>query len=222
MSTYKTTEERIDSERIENIAAYMAGQLGRGFVYHDQRRREAAVKAFAAVDALQFAHLDEDAATEAAEAYVDALWAKDEVEDACRVDGDGRIDADGVAEADWSAVEEGFERRAEVAGIDSAYASLTTEAWINHKAGGDYWTPMMKAQMFELRAAMQDPEYPDKPRSGQSGFGPEPARYALGIELHDTRKFDEGREAMTPYFERVLDAHDDSYLASISVPNSLD
>jgi len=222
MSTYKTNEERTDSDRIETIAAYMAGQLGRGFVFHDQRQREAAVEAFAAVDTLQFAHLDEAAAREAAEAYVDALWTKDAVEDACRTGGDGRIDAASVAEADWSGVEAGFERRAEVAGIDPAYASLTTEAWINHKSGGDYWTPMMEAQMLELRTAMDDPTYPDKPRSGQSGFGPEPARYALGVELHDTRRFDEGREAMIPYFERILHAHDDSYLASISVPLSAD
>jgi hypothetical protein len=200
----------------------MAEQLGRGFVYHDQRKREAAVEAFAAVDTVQFAHLDESAAREAAESYVDALWAKDAVEDACRVGDDGQIDADSVAEADWSAVEAGFERRAEVAGIDPAYASLTTEAWINHKAGGDYWTPMMEAQMLELRTAMQDPAYPEKPRNGQSGFGPDPARYALGVELHDTRKFDEGREVMTPYFEHILDAHEDRSLDSLSALLSSD
>jgi hypothetical protein len=185
----------------------MADQLGRGFLHHDRRERDAAIEAFAKVDVLQFEHLDEIEAREAAEGYVDALWAKDEVEDSCRADGE--IDRDRLAEADWSAVEAGFKRRAEVVGIDPKYAPLTTEAWIKHKIGGDYWTPMMEAQMLELRVALQDPEYPDKPRYGQSGFGAEPARYALGVELHDTRQYEQGHEAMTPYFQRILDAHDE-------------
>lgn len=187
----------------------MADQFGRGFVHHDRREKDEAIEAFARVDALQFEHLDEVEARKAAKGYVEALWAKDEVEDSCRNSDDGRIDANQLAEADWSAVKTGFERRAEVVGIDPEYAPLTTEAWIKHKVGGDYWTPMMNAQMLELRVALQEPEYPDKPRYGQHGFGPEPARYALGVELHDTRKYEEGHEAMTPYFQRILDAHEE-------------
>ena len=193
---------------VERSAPYMADQLGRGFLHHDRRERDAAVEAFAKVDVIQFEHLDEVEARTAAEGYVDALWAKDEVEDSCR-DDDSEIDAERLVDADWSAVEDGFERRAEVVGIDSEYAPLTTEAWIKHKAGGDYWTPMMKAQMLELRVALQEPEYPDKPRNGEHGFGPEPTRYALGVELHDTRQYEQGRAAMTPYFQRILDAHDE-------------
>jgi hypothetical protein len=176
-------------------------------LHHDRREREKALEAFASVDALQFAHLDEEEAYRAAEGYVDALWEKDEVEDACRVDGD--ISPDRLEAADWSAVEAAFERRATVAGIDPQYATLTTEAWLQHKIGGDYWTPMMHAQMLELRTALQDSTYPEKPRNGRSGFGPEPVRYALGIELHDTRQFEQGRAAMVPYFQRILDAHEE-------------
>jgi hypothetical protein len=189
------------------VARYMADQLCQGFIHHDRREREAAVDAFAAVDTLQFAHVDAATAREAAAGYVDALWAKDAVEDACRVDGD--IDPDRLAEADWSAVEAGFRRRASAAGIDPEYARLTTDAWREHKCGGNYWTPMMHAQMLELRAALQDPTYPDKPRHGQGGFGPEPARYALGNELHDTRQWEQAREVMTPYFERIVEEHAD-------------
>ncbi|RMB13893.1 hypothetical protein ATH50_2336 [Haloplanus aerogenes] len=194
--------------KVERSAPYMADQLGRGFLHHDRRERDAAIEAFTKVDVLQFQHLDEVEARKAAEGYVDALWAKDEVEDSCRSPDDGEIDPERLAEADWSAVEEGFERRAKVVGIDPEYAPLTTEAWIKHKIGGDYWTPMMKAQMLELRVALQDLEYPNKPRYGQSGFGAEPTRYALGVELHDTRQYEQGREAMTPYFQRILDEHD--------------
>jgi hypothetical protein len=184
----------------------MADQLCKGFIHHDQREREAAIEAFAAVDVLQFAHLDEEDAYRAAVGYVDALWAKDEIEDACRVDGE--LDREQLADADWSSMRAAFERRASAAGIDPRYADLTTEAWIKHKTGGDYWTPTMHAQMLELRTALQDPSYPDKPRSGQSGFGPEPVQYALGIELHDMRKWEQARSVMVPYFQRVLEGHD--------------
>ncbi|MFC6988180.1 hypothetical protein ACFQJD_04640 [Haloplanus sp. GCM10025708] len=67
---------------------------------------------------------------------------------------------------------------------------------------------MMTAQMLEFRAALQNPAYPNKPRHGQGGFGPEPTRYALGNELHDTRQWEQAREVMTPYFQRILDEHD--------------
>jgi len=190
------------TDRIDRVAAHMADRLCRGFVHHDRREYGAAVEAFAAVDRLQFAHLDEAHARDAAVGYVDALWAKDDVEASCRVDGE--LDAAELRAADWSAVEAAFERRTEAAGIDPRYAELTTEAWLNHKTGDDYWTPMMEAQTLELRAALQDPDYPEKPRHGQAGFGPEPVRYALGNELHDTRRWDEAREVMAPYFRRVL------------------
>jgi hypothetical protein len=191
---------RIDDHDPSRIAQ----QLGMGFVYHDEREREKAIDAFAAVDTFQFRHVSEATAREASVAYVDALWAKDEIEDACTVDGE--LDRDALDEADWAPVTEAFERRASLVDMDPAYAEYSTVAWRRHKTGGDYWTPMQKAQMYELRAALQDPDYPHKPRDGQSGFGPEPTRYVLGVELHDMRKFEEGLEAMTPYFERI--AHD--------------
>lgn len=100
----------------DEAGAFMAEQLGRGFLRHDQRKRDEAVEAFGNVDALQFPHLDERTAREAATAYVDALWAKDATEGACRVDGE--IDPERLAAADWSDVEAAFARRAEVAGID--------------------------------------------------------------------------------------------------------
>jgi hypothetical protein len=190
-------------EDVERSASYMAEQLCNGFIHHDQRRREASIKAFGAVDALQFPDLDETEAVRAALGYVDALWVKDEIEESCRVN--GSLDPERLEAADWSPMEDAFERRAEVADIDPRYAELTTTAWINHKTGEDYWSPMMQAQMLELRAALGNPAYPEKPRHGQAGFGPEPARYALGNELHDTRRWDEAREVMTPYFQYILD-----------------
>ncbi|QGX94755.1 hypothetical protein EI982_08070 [Haloplanus rallus] len=190
-------------EDVERSASYMAEQLCNGFIHHDQRRREASIKAFGAVDALQFPDLDETEAVRAALGYVDALWVKDEIEESCRVN--GSLDPERLEAADWSPMEDAFERRAEVADIDPRYAELTTTAWINHKTGEDYWSPMMQAQMLELRAALGNPAYPEKPRHGQDGFGPEPTRYALGVELHDMRRWDEARDAMTPYFQYILD-----------------
>ncbi len=182
-----------------------ATHLGLGFMYHDERERERAIDAFAVADAFQFEHLDDDAVREASEAYVDALWEKDRIESACTVDGE--LDTVALDDADWSPVREAFGRRASVVEMDPAYAELSTVAWRRHKVGGDYWTPMKQAQVHELRAALQDPEYPHKPRGGQSGHGPEAAQYALGVELHDTRRFEEMTDVMVPYFERIARRH---------------
>ncbi len=177
-------------------------QMGMGFVCHDERKREKAVEAFAAVDRFQFSHVSDEVARKASAAYVDALWVKDSLEEEHTVDGE--IDFEALNAADWSAVRQGFERRARLVGINLEYAELTTTAWRRHKVGmGDYRTPFQKAQMYELRTALQDSDYPHKPRYGQSGYGPEPARYVLGVELHDTRRFGEALEVMTPYFERI-------------------
>jgi hypothetical protein len=184
----------------------VAKQLALGFKHHDQRNRQEAVDAFAVVDRFQFRHVSAETAHRAAEAYVDALWKKDAVEESCMIDGE--IDAEALDAADWKPVRRAFERRASVAGIDPAYAELSTVAWRRHKTGGDYWTPMMRAQMHELRAALQDADYPHKPRYGQSGFGPEASRYALGVELHDTRKWEQAVRAMTPYYQHIDEKHE--------------
>lgn len=182
-------------------ASQIAMHLGMGFVHHDRGEREQAVEAFAAVDTFQFTHVSEATARRAATAYVDALWEKDALEAAATVD--GTLDKAALDLADWEPVRSAFERRASLVGTDPRYAELSTVAWRRHKTGGDYWTPMQKAQLYELRTALQDPEYPRKPREGQSGFGPEPARYVLGVELHDMRRYDEGIDALAPYFERI-------------------
>lgn len=198
---------------------HLAEKICEGFVRHDRRDREGAVEAFFEVDRNQFAHIDDDAAREAAEAFVDALWAKDEVERAYVVASESADDPEafddaGLAAADWSAVTEHLARRAEVVGMDPEYATATTEAWRRHKTGGDYWTPTMVAQNHEVRAAVGDSgtgrEAPVKNRHGRSGFGHLPARYLVGIELHDMRTEEHWKQAaavMTPYFAEILAAH---------------
>lgn len=195
---------------LEEIAREMAEQICLGFRWHDRRERERAVEAFAVVDRHQFVHLEAATTRAAATAYVDALWAKDEVEASCTVEGE--LDYDALAEADWSPVEAAFAERAELVGMDPRYARDSTVAWKRHKVGGDYARPMQRAQMYELRAAMDDPDYPHKPHQGQSGYGPEAARYLLAVELHDMHTEDHWRQAletMVPYFERVLRAHEE-------------
>lgn len=199
-------EQQYKQQDPQNAAMHMV----MGFVYHDKKERELSERAFAVADRFQFRHVSEETARRSSEAYVDALWEKDRLETDCRVDGE--LDVAALDEADWSPVRDAFEQRAELVGIDSRYAELSTVAWRRHKVGGDYWTPMERAQMYELRAALQDPEYPHKLRDGQSGHGPEATRYALGVELHDMRRFDETVEVMTPYFERIAErnrAHSD-------------
>ncbi|WP_157525933.1 hypothetical protein [Halorientalis sp. IM1011] len=193
----------------QEAARHMADRICRGFRAHDRKERDAAIEAFGTVDALQFQHVDAEAARHAATAYVDALWAKDAVE----VDNmaDGEIDDEALAAADWDPVREKFRERASIVGMDPRYAQLSTTAWRNHKTGRDYWTPIQHAQVIELRTAMGDEEYPHKPRYGQAGFGPEAARYALAVELHDMhtdRHWQQAIDVMEPYFERILEAHD--------------
>lgn len=189
-----------------SLARRMAGELARGFRAHDRGFREKAVDAFAFVDEHQFAHLDEQEARLAATAFVDALWAKDEIE--FQYLRNGELDADGLAEADYSPVREKLRRRAALLGADSDYAATKAEAWRHHKAGGDYWTPFQRSQVYELRAALGEPSYPDKPRAGQSGPGPEPLRYVLAFELHDMHTDDhweQGERVLVPYFRYILE-----------------
>ena len=90
------------------------------------------------------------------------------------------------------------------------YATASTLAWKRHKVGGDYWTPMLRSEEAELRAAMQE-AYPEKTHEGQSGFGAEAVRYLLGVELHDMHTeghWRQAKTAMTPYFETILRSHD--------------
>lgn len=198
----------VGEEPVADLAREMAEQVCQGFRFHDRRERERAIDAFAFVDRNQFAHLDAATARAAAAAYVDALWAKDEVEDSCTVAGE--LDYDALAEADWSPVRAAFAKRAALVGMDPRYAEASTRAWKRHKVGGDYARPMQRAQVYELRAAMDDPEYPHKPHQGQSGHGPEAARYLLAVELHDMHTeghWRQARDVMIGYYERILRAH---------------
>lgn len=186
-------------------AVEMAEQICLTFQHHDLGSRDAAVDALAAVDRRQFAQLADGDARRASTAYVDALWAKDELES--EYIEDGEVLQAGLASADWGAVEEHLAARAAVVDMDARYATKSVEAWRNHKTGGDYWTPIQQAQVYELRAALQDPEYPHKPKYGRSGHGPEAARYAVAIELHDLHTdgaWTQARDLMVPYYERIL------------------
>jgi len=200
----------MDGPDMRERAREMASALCRGFVAHDDGDRAEAIEAFSTVDRHQFAHLDEERAREASVAYVDALFAKDDVELEHLRNGD--LDAESLDATDWGPVLRQFRIRAATAGIDPEYARASATAWRRHKTGGDYWTPMQRAQMLELRAALADPSYPGKPKYGQSGFGPEPVRYVAGVELHDMHSESHWEQAitvMTPYFERILRGHDD-------------
>lgn len=189
----------------EPLATHLATQLCLGFRRHDERDREGAVAAFATVDRFQFQHVAASTARAASEAFVDALWAKDAIEDACR--DDGALDRELLADMEWTAVESALAERAALVGLDPRYAELTTAGWRRHELGGDYWTPHLAAQRLELRAAVRDPGYPRKERGGRSGPGAEATRYLLGVELHDLRRWDEARDALVPYFERIAQAH---------------
>ena len=187
----------------------MAEQLSVGFRAHDKGFRDEAIEAFGAVDELQFQYLDEEDVRLATTAFVDALWAKDEVEFECLRDGELKREA--VADADYGPVTRKLRQRALIIGADSRYAEKKAEAWRRHKCGGDYWTPFGWSQVYELRAALRDPDYPHKPRAGRSGLGPEPLRYVLAFELHDMhadRCWSEGVTAMVPYFETILRSYE--------------
>lgn len=193
---------------VARLAKHMAENVCQGFITHDRRDREACIAAFFEVDRNQFGHLTDDEAYVAARAYVDALWAKDHVEKPY-VREDGSLEREPLDEADWGPVEECLRERAEVVGMDAEYASATTEGWRKHKTGGDYWTPHMIAQRHEVRAAIGDPEYPRKRGTSPTGVGPLPARYLVGIELHDMKSeahWGEAVDVMAGYYADILRA----------------
>ncbi|MFC5368515.1 hypothetical protein [Salinirubrum litoreum] len=203
----------VDDE-ITETASYMAEQTCLGFIAHDDGRHGAAVDAFYEVDRRQFSHVGDEAARRGATAFVDALWAKDAIEAEHRDDA-GALARDDLRGADWTGVERRFRERADALGIAPDYAWKSTDFWRNHKVGGDYWTPALEAQVYEIRAAVRDAAHPEKPSDGQSGYGPEATRYLLGVELHDMHTefhWRQAREVMTPYFEFILREHRDSDL----------
>lgn len=198
---------RTDADRTtDELAGHMAESVCRGFIAHDARDRVACVEAFYEVDRHQFAHLTDEEAYRAATAYVDALWAKDDVE-APFVTEDGTLDPEPLDDADWSPVVEALERRADIVGMPAEYATATTDGWRLHKTGGDYWTPHMVAQRHEVRAAIDDPEYPHKRGTSPTGVGALPARYLVGIELHDMKTeatWAEAADVMQSYYADIL------------------
>lgn len=177
-----------------------------GYERHDSRDRAGAIDAFTTVDRAQFSHLTASEARDAATALVDALWAKDRLEETHVID--GRVhDPDGLAAADWCRVEDPLRRRANIVGMDEEFASLTTEGWRRHKIGGDYETCFLAAQRLKVEAVLGTETYPEKERAGRSGTGELPARYLVAVELHDCRTQqarDRTIEIMTPYFETIL------------------
>lgn len=196
--------------RLARQARYLAEQYCSGFQLHDRRQQQDAVEAFYAVDRGQFKQVSDEDAYEAAVAYVDALWAKDEIEK--RHIQNGQINQQSIRDADYTSVWEPLARRSEIVGMSAEYAYETTAAWHKHKMGEDYdyWTPFLRAQTIELQVALQNPAYPDKPRGGQSGAGPLATRYAVGVELHDmhtTSAWEEAIRVMTPYYQQILEAH---------------
>lgn len=202
---------RTDSRGLVGTARYMATELARLFRAHDDGRREDAIEACLAVDELQFPTLDSDDVELAATAFVDALWAKDDIE--FEYLHDGEIDREGLQEADYGRVSAKLRERAAIIGADPAYATTKAKAWRRHKAGGDYWTPFQQSQVYELRAALNDPTYPNKTRAGQSGPGPESVRYVLAFELHDMHTdhhWQQGVDVMVPYFRYILRNHADN------------
>jgi hypothetical protein len=212
METAHTDDRNSDpgSGGLRATAREMSLGLAHVFRAHDEGDREKALEACRRVDELQFRHVDSENAELASEAFIDALWAKDNVELGCL--SNGELDPERIRNADYSGVASHLRRRALLVGADQRYAAEKVEAWRQHKAGGDYWTPYQRAQLYEFRAAIQDPEYPRKSRGGQAGPGPEPMRYVLASELHDMNTkhhWEQGVELLVPYFERILMEHDD-------------
>lgn len=211
-----TTPQTTDRETTNTFDANTSEELGRsralaetmcaGFRHHDEGNRSDAVDAFARVDEAQFPHLDPESARSAAKALVDALWAKDDVETPYKEDGTV-VEGDGIRDADWSDVRSHLARRAAAIGLPEEYAKLTTEAWREHKAGGDYWTPTLRAQNLEVSAATGNSRYPQKPSEGRSGPGPLAARYLVCVELHDMHTehhWERAVEVLAGYFDGIL------------------
>lgn len=205
----------LDQNTGDKIAGWMAEQSCMGFRHHDADRKEAAVEAFFVVDRNQFEHLGYDEALEAARNYVEALWEKDRLEERCIVDGEKSVEM--LEEADWSGVKEHLRQRGDLvfSRLDFSeagnYAEKSTAAWKNHKTDRDYWTPLMDAQVSELQAALQRPDYPEKPSDGQAGHAPEASRYALAVELHDMHTEHHWKQAvqvMTPYYRKTLETRE--------------
>ncbi len=209
MATEAIAGDAPNANHNEVTARDLAESLATLFRAHDRGAYDQAVEECKLIDTYQFPHLHADDIEVASRGFIDALREKDRLEFAHLRDGD--IDAAGLAEEDYTSVKAQLRTRASTIGADHAYADEKARAWKHHKIGGDYWTPFMWSQVYELQAVLQDPTYPVKPRAGRSGFGPEPVRYILAFELHDMKTeahWNEGIQVMIPYFAKILAHHE--------------
>ena len=207
--THPSRAQERNDDSLDRRARFMAEQVCSGFQLHDRRQRSEAFEAFYAVDRNQFAHLSDRQARQASKAYVDALWEKDAIEKSYMVNGE--VNPETIAQGEWEQVHDALVNRARVVGMDTAYATKTTEAWKNHKTQADYWSAFLEAQTYELQAAMQDPDYPSKPKEGQSGYGPVATCYVLAVELHDMHTkptWEEAIRVMEFYYRSILRAQE--------------
>lgn len=176
-----------------------AKHLCRGFVLHDEGGYEQAVDAFAVADKIWF-DVDEETARRSAQAYVDALRAKDEIEEQV-------ANQKQLAYTDWSPVYDALRTRGVTLDINQTYAHFTKQAWKHHKTGDDYWAYILKAQQLVVQAAVGDDDYPHKDSDGLNGYGPEPTLYLVGVECHDchdSERWEQAVRVMTEYFQQII------------------
>lgn len=105
-------------------AAPMAKEPSRGVTAHDERDSISAIDAFAETDALQFAHLDREAAV----ASVDATWANDAVETAPGTKSDHNVKprTPGAGRGDGTAVSPDGARVTAGAGTGTTHRTTNT------------------------------------------------------------------------------------------------
>jgi len=195
------TERLIDDSHSgsSSKAETAATAICEGMKLHDEGEYEQAIEEFTTTDAIWF-DVPTAVARGGAIGYVEALRSKDRLDDPS-------TDSPLSNRTLWELVKSSLIARGEILGINRRYGIRTTQAWYQHKTGGDYWTPFLDAQRAVVQAAIDDPQYPRKGSDGTQGYGPEPVVYLLAVELHDlhsTERWKQAQQIMTMYFEQIL------------------
>ena len=110
-----------EESQLRTTARDMSESLAKVFRAHDNSNREDAIESLIEVDRRQFSTLDTDEVELASTAFVDALFAKDEIEFQ-QLTG-GQIDATELREADYSAALQKLRQRLYLSGRISSMRS---------------------------------------------------------------------------------------------------
>lgn len=168
----------------------------------------------------EFPHVEEPETRRAADAFMDALFLHDEIEnweflglltdnddlaEVLQSDADKDHNGNVAKDSRWAQVEDDLSISCSAVGIDPAYAHKQTQFWKLHGQIHEYWEEIAhEAQSIKLRAML--------PSAGDNDIEQLAQYFVAGIKMHDAwghqykdRDLNELSDLVSRYYQRVFE-----------------